>query len=74
MSATASFRRESRSLNTPVIIISGINNTRTRAPTPSNLIIVLWRRPNDGRDFGNGGGACVSAMPGRMNDLARFHN
>jgi hypothetical protein len=61
MSATASFRRESRSLNTPVIITSGINKTSTSAPTPSNLIIVLCRRPNDGCDFGNGGGASVSA-------------
>jgi len=26
------------------------------------LMIVLWRRPNDGCDFGNGGGGCVSAM------------
>jgi hypothetical protein len=63
MSATASFRRESRSLKTPVIITSGINNTSTSAPTPSNLIIVLCRRPNDGCDLGNGGGASVSAMP-----------
>jgi hypothetical protein len=62
MSATASFRRESRSLKTPVIITRGINNTSTSAPTPSNLTIVLFRRANDGCDFGKGGGACVSAM------------
>jgi len=47
-----------------VIIINGINNTRTRAPTPSNLMIVLWRRPNDGCDFGSGGGAWISAIAG----------
>jgi hypothetical protein len=64
MSATASFRRESRSLNTPVIITSGINNTSTSAPTSTNLIIVLCRRPNHGCDFGKGGGACVSVMSG----------
>jgi hypothetical protein len=52
-----------RSLNTPMIIASGINNTSTSAPTPSNLMIVLCRFPNDGCDFGNGGGGCVSAMP-----------
>jgi hypothetical protein len=51
-------RRINRSLKTPVIIASGINNTSTSAPTPSNLMIVLCRRPNDGCDFGNGGGTC----------------
>jgi hypothetical protein len=62
MSATDSFRRESRSLNTPVINSNGINNTSTSAPTPSNLMIVECRFPNDGCDFGNGGGGCVSGM------------
>jgi hypothetical protein len=57
MSATASLRRCNRSRKTPVIIASGIRSTRTSAPTPSSLIIVLWRFPNDGCDFGNGGGA-----------------
>jgi len=51
-----------RSLNAPVINSNGINNASTRAPTPSNLIIVLFRRVNDGCDFGNGGGAWVSGM------------
>src|SRR5260370_30462452 len=60
--ATASFRRSNRSLNTPVIIASGISNTKTSAPTPSNLRIVLWRRPKNGCDFGNGGGACNSSI------------
>src|SRR5436309_15891047 len=48
ISATASLRRCKRSLSTPVIIARGINNTNTSAPTPSNLMMVLWRRPNDG--------------------------
>jgi hypothetical protein len=38
-----------------MIIASGINNTSTSAPTPSNLMIVPCRRPNDGCDLGNGG-------------------
>ena len=64
MSATASLRLCNRSLNTPVIIASGIRSTRTSAPTPSSLIIVLWRFPNEGWDFGNGGGAVwPSGMP-----------
>jgi hypothetical protein len=41
ISVTASFRRRKRSLNTPVIIASGISNTNTSAPTPSNLMMVL---------------------------------
>jgi hypothetical protein len=57
MSATASLRRCSRSFNTPVIIASGINNTNTRAPTPSNFRIVLSRRRKNGCDLGKGGGA-----------------
>jgi hypothetical protein len=60
ISATASLRRRNRSLNTPLIMASGINKTNTSAPTPSSLMMVLCRRPNDGCDFGNGGGACVS--------------
>jgi hypothetical protein len=31
-----------------MIIASGINNTSTSAPTPSNLMIVPCRRPNNG--------------------------
>jgi hypothetical protein len=41
MSATASFRRCNRPFKTPVIIARGISSTRTSAPTPSNLRIVL---------------------------------
>jgi hypothetical protein len=32
-----------------------INNTRTCATTPSNLMIMLCHRPNDGCDLGNAG-------------------
>src|ERR1700730_9829120 len=63
MSATASFRRCNRSLKTPVIIPNGISRTRTSAPTPNSLMIVLKRRVNGGCDFGNGGrGVCVSVI------------
>src|SRR5207253_10999154 len=61
ISGTASLRRCNRSVNTPVIIKSGIKRMGTSAPTPSNLMIVLWRFPNEGCDFGNGGGAVVGA-------------
>lgn len=75
MSATASLRRCNRSLKTPVIIVSGIKSNRTSAPTPSSLIIVLWRFPKDGWDTGSGGGGVwASGMRAMLNQQALLGN
>ncbi len=63
ISLTASLRRSSRSLKTPLIMASGMSITRMSAPTPKSLNSVLFRRRND-CDFTSGGVDCISGMAG----------